>query len=141
MRERLAAVASQYQRSSCPGVCCQLHIAGLVADHPGTCEIDVMRARRLVQHSWLRLPAPARLPVSLASVVRMVRAIVDRIYSRAFVLKLADHSIVNRAKFAFTVQPSSDARLVRHHDRLEPGFVDEPQSFGNERIDFEFVWR
>jgi hypothetical protein len=64
----------------------------------------------------------------------MMRTVVNTINAGALLLKLADHSIVNQAKVLLGVYPARNTRLIRHDDRLEMRFVNEPNSFRNPGI-------
>src|SRR5687767_8221983 len=70
----------------------------------------------------------------------MMRAVVDRVESRRFMLKMARESIVNLVNQFFREIAARDSRLVRYHDRQPAGIIQNPDRLGGIRKQLKPRW-
>src|SRR6185295_7187227 len=100
---RLPSVSCEYQHALSARVCSQIHVAGLVSDHKGAGEIDVVLASGLVQHTRMGLAADADLSVAIVADPRVMGTVVDPIQLSAVAGKLFTQPDMNLLEDLFGI--------------------------------------
>jgi hypothetical protein len=92
-----------------------------ISDNEGTPQVEAMLASGTLQQSRVWLPA-------LAAVLRSMRAVVNCIQMRPGGGELLRQELMYGVHLQFREVPSSDPRLIGHHDYRQPHFIQAANS-------------